>query len=525
LDDRQRHREVLAINRAIAGARDHDEILRLVVGRSAAITGCSVGLLLLEGADGLARVACAVGVDQAKAAAIALPLSERVDAELCRLLDLQPVDGFVGVPVIGEAGLKGVLAVYYRSRQGADLGADEAMLSAFADQAAIALEGAERLRRLRDSERRFRTLADEAPVGIFQTDGDGRNVYLNRMGQELAGLTQLAALSTYWHHSVHPEDRERVIAEWRLAAAAGRASSSVYRVQGPDGGTALVRSHAKALRDEGDRLTGYIGVTIDVTETQSLRAHVALAARLAAIGSLVVESGMGGSAAGLLSLHQQALSEARAVQARLQGDGPIDRRAEARALDALVEVLTRAQAGGGRIAGLVKDVSASAETGVARMPVRFFDVVSHAIHWLPASVLERAAIQIEEVDEREIRASAFQIEQVVVNLVCNATRAARSGEKSRIAITLENGSRGMARMEITDRGTGIDPASLERLFEQPAGVAAAGGAGLGLALSHAIVTAHGGTLTVVSAPGRGSTFRVELPSGGSRTTPEPMIAR
>jgi PAS domain S-box-containing protein len=517
LQDRERHREVLAINRAIAGARGHEEVLRLVVERSVAIAGAGAGLLLLEGPDGLARVARSVGLDPARAAAVAVPLNERIGGELCALLGLEACDGFLGVPVIGEAGLKGVLAVYFPPPLAAGREFDEEILSAFADQAAIALERVGRIRALEASERRFRALADEAPVGIFQADAAGCNVYLNRLGREMSGQPPSGAIGTDWHQSIHPEDRERVALEWRVAAAQGRSSSSEYRLLGPDGRPVLVRSYAKALRDEQEQVTGYIGVTVDVTETRALRTHVALAARLASIGSLVTDSlpEVDGSAAGLHALQVRALAAAQAARKRLHGDGPLDRAAVTRALDEAVQLLARAQEATDRIAGLVKGLSAvaSTELGEARIRLRLHDVVSQAIHWLPANVLEVAAIKIEDKGAPEIKASAFQIEQVVVNLVSNATRAARAFERSKVVIRLGPGSPGMARLEVVDRGSGIDPRSLERLFEQPARAAAPGdGAGLGLALSHAIVTAHGGTLTVLSVPGRGSTFRVELPA-------------
>jgi PAS domain S-box-containing protein len=518
MEERQRHREVLAINRAIAGARGHEEVLRLVVERSVAITGAIAGLLLLEGADGRARVVRSAGLDQARAAAVAIPLSEHLDEELCAQLGLEAGEGFVGVPVIGEAGLKGVLAVYFHPPQEARRESDEEVLSALADQAAIALERADRLQALETSERRFRALADEAPVGIFQADPMGHSVYLNHLGREMSGQPPTGALSTNWHHSIHPEDRERVVLEWRVAAAQGRSSSSEYRLLGPDGRPVLVRAYARALRDVQDQVTGYIGVIVDVRETRALRTHVALAARLATIGSLVTESlpEVEGSAAGLHTLQVRALAAAQAARKRLHGEGPLDRAAVTRALDETVQLLARAQEVTDRIAGLIKGLStsASAELGEARIRLRLHDVVSQAIHWLPASVMEAAAIKIEDKGAPEIKASAFQIEQVVVNLVSNATRAARAFERSKVVIRLGPGAPGMARLEVVDRGSGIDPRSLERLFEQqPGGAAAPGdGAGLGLALSHAIVTAHGGSLTVVSAPGRGSTFRVELPA-------------
>ena len=70
----------------------------------------------------------------------------------------------------------------------------------------------------------------------------------------------------------------------------------------------------------------------------------------------------------------------------------------------------------------------------------------------------------------------------------------------------------MARIDVIDDGPGIAPDVLERIFDPFFTTAdAEGGTGLGLPIVHAIVTAHGGTLTVESEVGKGSTFRVELP--------------
>jgi signal transduction histidine kinase len=71
----------------------------------------------------------------------------------------------------------------------------------------------------------------------------------------------------------------------------------------------------------------------------------------------------------------------------------------------------------------------------------------------------------------------------------------------------------MARLEVIDQGKGIDPAVLPHIFEPFFTTRGVGhGTGLGLSICHAIVTSHGGTLTVTSEVGKGSTFRVELPT-------------
>ena len=126
-----------------------------------------------------------------------------------------------------------------------------------------------------------------------------------------------------------------------------------------------------------------------------------------------------------------------------------------------------------------------------------------------------ATVNVENRDAPDVMASASQMEQVVVNLVTNAAKATPPGKHGEVTIRTSTGARGMALLEVTDHGTGIDPAILGRIFEPfftTRQVGEGKGAGLGLAVCHAIVTAHGGTLTVTSEVGKGSTFRVELPA-------------
>jgi signal transduction histidine kinase len=147
--------------------------------------------------------------------------------------------------------------------------------------------------------------------------------------------------------------------------------------------------------------------------------------------------------------------------------------------------------------------------------VRISDIVANAKRWLPASVAKVATVNVENHDAPDVMASAGQIEQVVVNLVTNAAKATPAGKHGEVVIRIGTGSHGMALLEVADHGTGIDPTILGRIFEPfftTRQVGEGKGTGLGLAVCHAIVTAHGGRLTVESAVGKGSMFRVELPA-------------
>ncbi|HSW08965.1 ATP-binding protein [Aquabacterium sp.] len=128
-----------------------------------------------------------------------------------------------------------------------------------------------------------------------------------------------------------------------------------------------------------------------------------------------------------------------------------------------------------------------------------------------ASELRYKADVVKEYGEvPEIECLATQINQVVMNLVVNAAHAMGS-ERGRIVIRTGSAD-GEAWFEVADNGSGIPKDVLPRIFDpffttKPIGK----GTGLGLSLSYGIVQKHQGRITVDSAPGRGTTFRVTLP--------------
>lgn len=110
--------------------------------------------------------------------------------------------------------------------------------------------------------------------------------------------------------------------------------------------------------------------------------------------------------------------------------------------------------------------------------------------------------------------NAEQIGQVVTNLVSNAIFYNRSGGGVRVEVSTESGA---AVLTVSDTGLGIPPEHLPHIFERfyradKMRSDAAGRTGLGLAITKAIVEAHGGSITVATMPGEGSTFTVRLPN-------------
>jgi heavy metal sensor kinase len=113
-----------------------------------------------------------------------------------------------------------------------------------------------------------------------------------------------------------------------------------------------------------------------------------------------------------------------------------------------------------------------------------------------------------------ILGDASALRRAMLNLVENAVKYTPAGGKVELSLALGDGH---AYVRVRDTGVGIGRADLERIFEpfvrlEPARSRDTEGAGLGLAIARSIVLAHGGRLSVESAPGAGSTFTVQLPA-------------
>lgn len=118
---------------------------------------------------------------------------------------------------------------------------------------------------LNGNERLFAALADHAPIGIFVCDPAGATVYANESLCRLLGRTMEETLGAGWAGALHPEDADRVKAEWADASAAGMDSFSAHRFLRPDGVVRWVEESAAAVRDENGEVIGWVGCCVDLT--------------------------------------------------------------------------------------------------------------------------------------------------------------------------------------------------------------------------------------------------------------------
>jgi PAS domain S-box-containing protein len=359
-----------------------------------------------------------------------------------------------------------------------------------------------------------RSLIEASIDPLVTISPEGRITDVNAATESTTGMPRDRLVGTDF--ADHVTEPERARAGFRHVLATGALRDYPLAIRHASGRSTDVFFNATVYRDPAGGIQGVFAAARDVSELSATQEQRAIASRLAAMARLVagLAHQVNNPLAAQLSGQGVALEVLRDVRERVLRSSLEDRTSILRNVDEAAEALEDAQAGGQRIARIVKDLSIFGRPEPRRSRVRLADVVSDALRWMPGSVAHSSSVQVKHREAPEVMVSPAQIEQVIVSLVTNAAKAAIPGKRGEVVIRTGPGSRGMARLEVTDQGVGIDPAILDRVFEpffttRPVGEER--GTGLGLAVSHAIVTAHGGTLSVTSAPGKGSTFRLELP--------------
>ncbi|WP_414751944.1 PAS domain S-box protein [Anabaena sp. CCY 9910] len=119
---------------------------------------------------------------------------------------------------------------------------------------------------LRESEYRYATLAQTAPVGIFRNDASGRCIFANERACNLIGSPLEDVLGEGWVQSLHPDDRLRIVREWNQAIKQNLPFKAEYRFRHPNNVINWVISQAIPERGSNGEVTGYIGTMTDIND-------------------------------------------------------------------------------------------------------------------------------------------------------------------------------------------------------------------------------------------------------------------
>jgi two-component system, cell cycle sensor histidine kinase and response regulator CckA len=189
---------------------------------------------------------------------------------------------------------------------------------------------------LRESEARFRRMADSAPVYIWMSDTSKAFIYFNQPWLEFTGRKLSEELGSGWTDNIHPEDRERCLQAYEESFSARVPFRTEYRLRRRDNHYRWIVSHGTPRYDEHGTFAGFIGSCFDVTDQHEVEAHLAYRAiKQAALASF-----------GRFALAQHTFAELMEEATRLVSDTlRIDRSAVLAINDDGVSVSLAAYAG------------------------------------------------------------------------------------------------------------------------------------------------------------------------------------
>ncbi|MGC4034280.1 MAG: PAS domain S-box protein [Tepidisphaeraceae bacterium] len=364
---------------------------------------------------------------------------------------------------------------------------------------------------LKESEWRFRQLADVLPQIVWEADSAGHLEYVNRRWYDVTGLpseAELGRAKNEWNLVVHPEDADKTHRRWDEAVKSGKPFWNEIRLRNVL--TNQYRWHlvrGLPVTDDQGRVLRWFGTSTDIDDMR--RAEEQAKEQQAELAHLERVRTMGQMAAGLAHELNQPLGAIMNYSIVLKGmlDKIPDKPANAvQILDEVVSEVARAGEIIRRLRSFVKKQSPmTTRCDLNELLIDTLGLLSFDLR--QASIVPTVTLT-EELPE--VAVDGVQIQQVVVNLVRNAIDAmdeiAVVDRKLTIATTIDDG----VRLTITDSGCGIPPENLNRIFDSFF-TTKSHGLGMGLALCRTIVEEHHGSLTARSEPGGGSTFSLRLP--------------
>jgi PAS domain S-box-containing protein len=362
---------------------------------------------------------------------------------------------------------------------------------------------------LRQSEAKFRTIAEAMPQMVWSTLPDGYHDYYNRQWYEFTGVPAGSTDGAGWAGVFHPQDQPRAWERWLHSLATGEDYEVEYRLRHRSGEYRWVLGRALPVRDAKGRITRWMGTCTDIhahklaqnaleQSEESLRLADRRKDEFLAMLAHELRNPLApiSTAAELL---RRSLSDA----ARVERASAIISRQVAHMTDLVNDLLDVSRVTRGLIQLNVERIDMNDAIREAVEQVRpLIDARQHALtlQLAPGALC--------------VRGDRTRLIQVVSNLLNNAAKYTRPGGSIQVDAWECDGTVGVA---VRDSGEGISASLLPHIFElftqaERHPDRSQGGLGIGLALVRSLMALHDGQITAASdGPGRGSTFTLTLP--------------
>ena len=360
---------------------------------------------------------------------------------------------------------------------------------------------------LLDSETRFRTLAMNAPVGIFRMDAQKRCLFVNDRWSEISLLPAHQAAGFGWVNVVHPDDRDAVLRDIDAAILAKREVSKEFRYSLPSGAERWVHMRMVGIRNAMNEVVQYVGTVIDLTERKLVEESLVSAKEAA-------EDATRSKSEFLANMSHEIRTPMNGVigmtELALQTELTVEQREYiATARDSAESLLTIIN----DILDFSKIEARKLELEVVPFSVR--TMVTKAVNTLALRASDKGLTLRHEIEADVpdyVEGDPVRLQQVIVNLLNNAVKFTEHGSVAlNVAVKQVNEERVALAFSVRDTGIGISleqQANIFKAFTQADGATTRkfGGTGLGLTISSQLVQMMNGAIEVESVVGRGSNF-------------------
>ena len=360
---------------------------------------------------------------------------------------------------------------------------------------------------LRESEDRFRSMADSCPSILWVSDTRGNLEFINKECRQFFGITSSEMKAREWQSVIHPDDAPEYIAAFERAMKEHAPFRADARAHRGDGALRLIGSNAQPRMSPTGEYMGHIGLTADITERKRYEEELIRARRDAEVANLA-------KSRFLANMSHEIRTPMNGVIGMNQLLLETDLTAEQRGY---VQV---AQTSGRTLLTLIDDILdlSKIEAGKVTLEKRSMDLRETVADVLlliqPQS--NAKGLQVSSFLSPDLppllKGDAHRLRQILTNLMGNAVKFTERGEIS-LNVELVRKGKGelTVRFAITDTGIGMRPDQVDSLFSpfvqaDTSTTRKYGGTGLGLAISKQLVELMGGKIGVNSREGHGSTL-------------------
>jgi PAS domain S-box-containing protein len=367
---------------------------------------------------------------------------------------------------------------------------------------------------LRESEERYRNVVETQTELICRYRPDGTLTFVNDAYCRYFGRSRDELIGRKFTDLLPEHAREDAMAYVRSLISDSVAGNYEHQVISKGKGPAWQQWKDHVIRNSNGEIVELQGVGRDITELKQAkrearerRKEVTHLTRVASLGEL-----SGALAHELNQPLTAILSNAQAAQ-RMLAQKVID-------LPEVREILQDIVVDDNRASEVIRRLRVLFKKGDAQLqPLDVNEVTAEVLELAHSELVTHRVTGNYRMtpDLPPVRADRIQLQQVLLNLVVNACEAMGSTDPQArmLGVSTNLHDDGRVNIEIADRGNGLPPEAMDRVFE-PFYTTKANGLGLGLSISRSIIAAHGGRLWARNNGDLGATFVVELPAAGGR---------